>query len=74
MTKRRIVKETYKDGTSQYRVEKYTKFIGWHTATKNVSYYMTSWKEPARFSTLEQAKEYCGIPTNPIIDEEIIKI
>ena len=74
MTKRRIVKEIYKDGTLQYRVEKYTKFMGWHNETRTVSYYMASWKEPVRFSTLEQAKEYCGVPTNPIVSEEIIEI
>lgn len=74
MTKRRIVKEIYKDDTVQYRVEKYIKFVGWHTETRTLSYYMTSWKEPVRFSTLEQAKEYCGVPTNPIVSEEIIEI
>lgn len=74
MTKRRIVKEIYKDDTVQYRVEKYIKFIGWYTETRTVSYYMASWKEPVRFPTLEQAKEYCGVPTNPIVSEEIIEI
>lgn len=74
MTKRRIVKEIYKDGTLQYRVEKYSIFNGWHTETRTFSYYTVSWKEPVRFSTLEQAKEYCGVPTNPIVSEEIIEI
>lgn len=74
MTKRRIVKEIYKDGTLQYRVEKYSIFMGWHTETRTLSYYMASWKEPVRFSTLEQVKEYCGVPTNPIVSEEIIEI
>lgn len=49
MIKRRIVKEIYKDGTVQYRVEKYIKFIGWYTETRTVSYYMANWKEPVRF-------------------------
>lgn len=71
---RRIVKETYKDGTVQYRIEKYSKFSGWRTETRNVSYYMTDYKEPVRFYTLEDAKEYCGIPSNPIISEEIINL
>ena len=74
MKKRRIVKEIYKDGTLQYRVEKYIKFMGWHTETRTVSYYMTSWKESVRFSTLEQAKEYCGVPTNPIVVKKLLKI
>lgn len=74
MIKRRIVKEIYKDGTVQYRVEKYIKFIGWYTETRTVSNYMASWKELVRFSTLEQAKEYCGVPINPIVSEEIIEI
>lgn len=74
MTKRRIVKEIYKDGTLQYRVEKYSIFMGWHTETRTLSYYMVSWKEPVRFSTLEEAKEYCGVSTNPIVSEEIIEI
>lgn len=74
MTKRRIVKEIYKDGTLQYRVEKYSIFKGWYTETRTFSYYTVSLKEPVRFSTLEQAKEYCGVPTNPIVSEEIIEI
>lgn len=74
MTKRRIVKEIYKDGTLQYRVEKYSIFMGWHTETRTISYYTVSWKEPVRFSTLEEAKEYYGVPTNPIVSEEIIEI
>lgn len=74
MTKRRIVKEIYKDGTLQYRVEKYSIFMGWHTETRTLSYYTVSWKEPVRFSTLEEAKEYCGVSTNPIVSEEIIEI
>lgn len=74
MTKRRIVKEIYKDGTLQYRVEKYSIFMGWHTETRTLSYYTVSWKEPVRFSTLEQVKEYCGVSTNPIVSEEIIEI
>ena len=72
--KRRIVKETYKDGEVRYKIEKYSIFKGWHTETRTLSYYMASWKEPVRFSTLEEAKEYCGVPTNPIVSEEIIEI
>lgn len=73
--KRRIVKETYKDGTVQYRIEKYSRFSGWHIETKVIYLeYMRHIEEPLRFDTLEEAKEYCGIPINPIINEEIIKI
>lgn len=72
--KRRIVKETYKDGEVRYRIEKYSIFKGWHTETRNMYHYMSSLKEPVRFYTLEEAKEYCGIPINSIVDEEIIEI
>lgn len=75
MIKRRIVKEIYKDGTLQYRVEKYTKFSGWHIEMRVVHVeYLIDTLEPLRFNTLEEAKKYCGVPTNPIISEEIIKI
>lgn len=72
--KRRIVRETYKDNTVKYRVEKYTKFSGWSTEMRVVHVkYLIYTLEPLRFNTLE-AKKYCGIPINPIISEEIIKI
>ena len=75
MTKRRIVKEIYKDGTLQYRVEKYTKFSGWRIEIRVVHVeYLIDILEPLRFNTLEEAKEYCGVPTNPIVSEEIIEI
>lgn len=35
--KRRIVKETYKDGTVKFRVEKYRWFSGWCIETKVVT-------------------------------------
>lgn len=73
--KRRIVRETYKDNTVKYRVEKYTKFSGWCIETKVIyAEYLIYTREPLRFNTLEEAKKYCGIPINPIISEEIIKI
>lgn len=72
---RRIVQETYKDNTVKYRVEKYKRFSGWCTETRVVhAEYMIDTYEPLRFDTLEEAKEYCGIPVNPIISEKIIKI
>lgn len=73
--KRRIVRETYKDNTVKYRVEKYTKFSGWCIEMRVVHVeYLIDTLEPLRFNTLEEAKKYCGIPINPIISEEIIKI
>lgn len=73
--KRRIVRETYKDNTVKYRVEKYTRFRGWHIETKVVyAEYLIYTYEPLLFDTLEEAKKYCGIPINPIVDEEIIEI
>lgn len=74
--KRRIVREICKDNTVKYRVEKYRKFSGWRAETK-ILYpfgYKIDTHEPLRFNTLEEAKEYCGIPINPIIREEIIEI
>lgn len=73
--KRRIVKETYKDGTVKFRVEKYRWFSGWCIETKVVTEdYAIYTREPLRFDTLEVAKEYCGIPINPIISEKIINL
>lgn len=73
--KRRIVRETYKDNTVKYRVEKYKRFSGWCIETKIIHVeYMIDTHEPLRFDTLEEAKEYCGIPINPIVSEEIIEI
>ncbi len=73
--KRRIVRETYKDNTVKYRVEKYKRFSGWCIETKIVTKdYAIYTREPLRFDTLEEAKEYCGIPSNPIISEEIINL
>lgn len=70
--KRRIVRETYKDNTVKYRVEKYKRFSGWCVETEVVTEDYVH--KPLRFDTLEEAKEYCGIPINPIISEEIIEI
>lgn len=73
--KRRIVRETYKDNTVKYRVEKYKRFSGWCIETKVVTEdYAIYTREPLRFDTLEEAKECCGIPSNPIISEEIINL
>ena len=74
--KRRIVRETYKDNTVKYRVEKYKRFSGWCAETKRLYFFgdKIDTHEPLRFYTLEEAKKYCGIPINPIISEEIIKI
>ena len=73
--KRRIVKETYKDGIVKFRVEKYRRFSGWSIETRVIHMeYLIDTLEPLRFNTLEEAKKYCGIPINPIISEEIIKI
>lgn len=73
--KRRIVREIYKDNTIKYRIERYKIFSGWHIENKveHVEYMIDEYK-PLRFNTLEEAKEYLGIPINPIISEEIIKI
>lgn len=73
--KRRIVRETYKDNTVKYRVEKYKRFSGWHIERRVVHVeYLIDTLEPLQFNTLEEAKKYYGIPINPIISEEIIKI
>ena len=74
--KRRIVRETYKDNIVKYRVEKYKRFSGWCAETKILYSFgdKIDTHEPLRFYTLEEAKKYCGIPINPIISEEIIKI
>lgn len=73
--KRRIVKETYKDNTVKYRIEKYTWFSGWCTETKRTYWADAVYtREPLVFNTLEAVKKYCGIPINPIISKEIIEI
>lgn len=73
--KRRIVQEIYKDNTVKYRVEKYRRFSGWGIENKVIHLeYMIDKYEPLRFDTLEEAKEYCGVPINPIISEEIINL
>lgn len=74
--KRRIVKETYKDSTAKFRVEKYRWFRGWCAETKILYPYgvKIDTHELLRFNTLEGAKKYCGIPINPIVSEEIINL
>lgn len=72
--KRRIVKETYKDGTIKYRVEKHTFLLGWRTEMKQVNYYSNLIKEPVYFYTLEEARDYCTFHYNPIINKEIIEL
>ena len=76
--KRRIVKETLKDGNIQYRVEVYgrpTIFSKkqWYTDTKVIFFgFGNEITNDAVFDTLKEAQIHCGIDPNPVIDKEII--
>lgn len=74
---KRIVKETRKDGTVQYRVETNKNFFGfrtkWHTCKYTTRYNQYEAVVDAIFNSLEHAEEYCGIDLNPIISKEIVK-
>lgn len=72
--KGRIVKETYKDGTIKYRVEKHTFLLGWRTEMKYVNYYSNLVEVPVYFYTLKEAQDYCTVHFNPVISKEIIKV
>lgn len=74
---KRIVKETLKSGKVQYRVEKNTMFFGlipceWHTCTITFPYGFGDVTLEAVFNTLEEAQEFYGINTDPVIDKEVI--
>ncbi len=74
---KRIIKETCKDGTVQYRVETNKNFFGfrtkWHTCKYTVGYNQYEATVDAIFNSLEDAEKYCGIDPNPIINREIVR-
>lgn len=74
---KRIVKETLKSGKALYRVEKNTTFFGlipykWHTCTIAFPFGFGDVALDAVFNTLEEAQEFCGIDTDPVISREVI--
>lgn len=76
---KRIVKETLKDGTIKYRVQKNTRLWGliktkWHTCLVECPVGLSDIIYcGAVFNTLEEAQRFCGIKLNPIIKAEIIE-
>lgn len=77
---KRIVKETLKDGTIKYRVQKNTRLWGliktkWHTCLVEYPVGISDMIYcSAVFDTLEEAQRYCGINLNPVVKTEIINI
>ena len=74
---KRIVKETLKSGKVQYRVEKNTTFFGlipceWHTCMVTIPFGFGEVSCEAVFNTLEEAQEFYGIHTDPVIDKEVV--
>lgn len=74
---KRIVKETFKDGKVQYRVETDRCFFGlikcgWHTDTTPVGMDEYITEIGAIFNTLEEAQKFCGIDPNPVVNREVI--
>ena len=74
---KRIVKETLKSGKVQYRVEKNTTFFGlipckWHTCMVTIPFGFGEIPCEAVFNTLEEAQEFYGIDTNPVVNREVI--
>lgn len=74
---KRIVKETLKSGKVQYRVEKNTMFFGlipceWHTCMVTIPFGFGEVSCEAVFETLEEAQQFYGIDTNPVVNREVI--
>lgn len=74
---KRIAKETLKSGKVQYRVEKNTTFFGlipceWHTCTVTIPFGFREVSCEAIFETLEEAQQFYGIDTNPVVNREVI--
>lgn len=69
---KRIIKETLKDGSIQYRVEtnKFGPFtVKWHTG---ITLSPSDYGYLAIFDNLAEAKAYCGLDLNPVIKREDI--
>ena len=73
---KRIIKETFNDGSVQYRVETNKLFgltVGWRT--DKVRHVMDNGEMcslEAIFNTLNEAKIYCGFPLKTIVKRKII--
>lgn len=65
---KRIIEEKRQDGSVSYVVETKNFIFGWHTDTV----YHELCPLDAVFDTLEEAKRFCGIDINPVVEREIL--
>lgn len=78
MTKFRIVERTWSSNKKDYEVQKYSKKwyskkYKWRTAKYIFCDLAGTWKEPAIFSSKEEADKFIREETNCIIKEKVIE-
>lgn len=76
--KYRILERTWSDNKKEYVVQEYSKKwyskkYKWRTARRIFSSLSGTWKEPAIFSSREEAEKYIVEYTNCVINEQVVK-